>query len=67
MSTSVNSSRRKFVVSLGLGGAATVAAVTSSIVPFASSNKNPTDQVVPVAKGYRLTAHIQDYYRSAML
>lgn len=55
-------SRRNFLLAVSAGGVA----VTTAIVTHRDHDAQPGKQAeVPGAKGYRLTAHIQNYYRTA--
>jgi len=58
----VPTSRRKFLISIGAGTAATAAAVVAAVapkpvVPVANASK-------PVKKGYQVSEHINKYYRT---
>ncbi len=60
---SVPNSRRKFLISIGAGGAATAAAVVAAVapepeVPAANNGK-------PAKSGYQVSEHINKYYRTA--
>lgn len=61
MSTT-SASRRKFMVALGLGGAAAAAAALTR-QPENAKQKAADDQAK--GKGYQLTEHIREYYRTA--
>ena len=54
-------SRRNFLVSVGAGGAATAAAIVAKKVPapteVASTDKRATS-------GYKVSEHIENYYRT---
>jgi hypothetical protein len=54
-------SRRKFLLSLGAGGAATAAA----IVARDGSQKSSPDKSKRGAVGYQESAHVRNYYRTA--
>ena len=62
MTTKPGSSRRKFLATLGVGGAAaaTVAITRQTMGP---------EQLAPATarqgKGYQLTEHVRNYYRTA--
>jgi hypothetical protein len=63
MTTKPSSSRRKFLAALGVGGAAAAAAVITQQngQPEPASAKTAASQ----GKGYQLTAHVRNYYRTA--
>lgn len=64
-SSSIQMKRRRFLATLGLGGAAAAAAVGAKLVTAAaddSETKKPE-----ASKGYRLTAHVQNYYRTTRI
>ncbi len=65
MTTKPSSSRRKFLAALGVGGAAAAAAVITQQTgqPEQSSGKT----VAPQGKGYQLTEHVRNYYRTAKI
>ena len=62
MTTKSSSSRRKFLATLGVGGAAaaTVALTRQGAEPAVGSTA-----AVPQGKGYQLTEHVRNYYRTA--
>lgn len=55
-------SRRNFLLAVGTGSAAAAAALVAHKNPDAKAGKQAG---APEAKGYRLTEHIQNYYRTA--
>lgn len=58
-------SRRRFLLTLGVGGAG-AASVSAGVLPAAAA----TAAAVEIKKsvdGYRETEHVRDYYRSAKL
>ncbi len=63
MTTKPVSSRRKFLATLGVGGAAaaTVAITRQGTGPEPLATVTPT----PQGKGYQLTEHVRNYYRTA--
>ncbi len=63
MTTKPSSSRRKFLAALGAGGAAAAAAVITPQdgPPGQRPDKNAASQ----GKGYQLTEHVRNYYRTA--
>ncbi len=62
MTTKPSSSRRKFLATLGVGGAAaaTVALTRQGAEPERAAAATP-----PQGKGYQLTEHVRNYYRTA--
>lgn len=62
MSTT-NTSRRKFMAALGASGAAVVAAALTDEPAREKQVAGTPD--ARKAEGYRLTEHIQEYYRTA--
>lgn len=63
MTTKPNSSRRKFLAALGAGGAAAAAAVITH--QNGQPEQRPNKTAAPQGKGYQLTAHVRNYYRTA--
>jgi hypothetical protein len=63
MTTKPGSSRRKFLATLGVGGAAAaaVAITRQGTAPEQLATENPA----PQGKGYQLTEHVRNYYRTA--
>jgi hypothetical protein len=63
MTTKPSSSRRKFLATLGVGGAAAaaVALTQQGGQPEPTSDKTAARQ----GKGYQLTEHVRNYYRTA--
>jgi len=58
----VPNSRRKFLVSIGVGGAATAAAVVAAVAP---EPEVPATNGTKTAKsGYQVSEHINKYYRT---
>jgi hypothetical protein len=63
-SGSPDSKRRRFLFTLGVGSAGVAASATASVAAVA----NVTAAAPAVANdGYRETAHVRDYYRTAKL
>ena len=63
MSTSsVTTSRRKLLISIGAGGAATAAAVVAAVAP--QSEIPAADKAKPAKRGYQVSEHINKYYRT---
>ena len=63
MTTKPSSGRRKFLTALGVGGAATAAAVITQ--PGGQTGTVPERTAAPQGKGYQLTEHVRNYYRTA--
>jgi len=65
--TKSRSSRRRFLAVVGIGGAATAAvvatAVTSKVMPSPKAPGTLNDK--RRGKGYQMTDHIENYYRTA--
>ena len=63
MTIKPSSSRRKFLAALGAGGAAAAVAVITQ------QNERPEQPsaktAAPQGKGYQLTEHVRNYYRTA--
>jgi shikimate 5-dehydrogenase len=55
-------SRRKFLISIGAGGAATAAAVVAAVAP--EPEVAPTSRAKPAKSGYQVSEHINKYYRT---
>ncbi len=55
-------SRRNFLVAVGVGGAATAAAVVATKTP-APSGQDKTDK--RATRGYQASEHVANYYRTA--
>ena len=64
-SPSADLNRRRFLVSLGAGGAGVAAAVAS--LPAAAGVVAPVVQPDVAEPGYRETTHVRDYYRTCRL
>lgn len=56
-------SRRNFLVTLGAGGAAAAAAVVATKTAPVDTAAQAGDR--HATQGYRVTAHVNNYYRSA--
>lgn len=54
-------SRRNFLLAVGVGGAATAAAVAAKIAPQQAEKV----AAKPQAKGYSASEHVRNYYRTA--
>ena len=57
-----NANRRKFMMALGVGGAA--AATAALTTTGDKAEKGVTAGEKGQAKGYQLTEHVRDYYRT---
>lgn len=57
-----NAKRRKFMMALGVGGAAAATAVLTATGD--KTEKGVTAGEKGEAKGYQLTEHVRDYYRT---
>ena len=62
MTTKPGSSRRKFLATLGVGGAA---AATVAITRQGPAPERAAETATPQGKGYQLTEHVRNYYRTA--
>jgi hypothetical protein len=62
MTTKSISGRRKFLATLGVGGAAAAAVAVTRQAAEAERAAGP---VAPTGKGYQLTEHVRNYYRTA--
>jgi len=60
--SSVSSTRRGFLISIGSGGVVAAAAALSAVSPSSQSDKKPDQQ--DAARGYQLSEHITKYYRT---
>jgi len=58
-------SRRNFLIAVSAGGAATVAAVASKVVPAPQTATIDSDK--RGGKGYQETAHVRNYYRTTLV
>lgn len=56
-------SRRNFLLSIGAGGAATAAAVVAKTAPEAPAAAVPGSGK-RAGRGYHVTAHVKNYYRT---
>lgn len=65
MSKTRTASRRNFLVALGAGGAATVAAVAAGVAGRQAVAVKTTGAGRSPDKGYEETAHVRNYYRTA--
>lgn len=62
MTTKPSSSRRKFLATLGVGGAAAAAV---AVTRQGAEPERAADVASPQGKGYQLTEHVRNYYRTA--
>ena len=56
--------RRGFLLTLGTGG---VAAVAAAVKPISDATPELQESAAPAAQGYRETAHVRDYYRTTKI
>jgi hypothetical protein len=61
MKSAKPNSRRNFLLAAGLGGAGVAAAVATATKGLARESRAPA---VDKAKGYHVSEHIQNYYRT---
>lgn len=64
MKTRSKLSRRNFLLAVGAGSAATVAAIASRAVKPAAT-RSETDNGKQRGRGYQETAHVRSYYHTA--
>ena len=64
-SPSTDSKRRRFLLTLGLGGVSAAAAVVAATP--AAAVVGVTAEPAVLSDGYRESAHVRDYYRTAKL
>lgn len=57
-------SRRNFLLAVGAGGAATAAVIAQKVVPQAAA---PEQEATAERKGYQLTEHVRNYYRTTLV
>ena len=62
MTTKSTSSRRKFLATLGVGGAAAAAVALNR---QAAEPSTKSEVAAPQGKGYQVTEHVRNYYRTA--
>jgi len=58
-------SRRNFLLAVGAGGAATVAAIGAKTLP--QGEQEATAKKAPQGSGYRVSEHIRKYYRTTLV
>ncbi len=58
-------SRRNFLLAVGAGGAATVAAIGAKTLPQAEQATAKKKE--PQGSGYRVSEHIRNYYRTTLV
>jgi len=64
MTTKPSSSRRKFLATLGVGGAAAAAAAAALTQQGGKPGPSIAQTTAPLGKGYQLTDHVRNYYRT---
>lgn len=57
-----NIERRNFLLTVGLGGAGAAAGAIGGQALLARADETPAKEAA--ARGYRLSAHVQNYYRT---
>jgi hypothetical protein len=62
MTTKPSSSRRKFLATLGAGGAAAAAV---ALTRQGAEPELKSGAAAPLGKGYQVTEHVRNYYRTA--
>lgn len=62
MKTAKSNTRRNFLLAAGVGGAGAVAAVATGRKALPAGEKQASAQ--DTAEGYRVTAHIEKYYKT---
>jgi hypothetical protein len=55
-------SRRKFLLTVGAGGATTAAAI---VAKTSSPSQSPSSKDKRATRGYQATEHVNNYYRTA--
>ena len=65
MGNPIDLRRRKFLLTAGIGGAGTVAAVTGSVLLRRTLPAEPAAAAPGAVSGYQDTAHVRNYYRTA--
>jgi hypothetical protein len=63
-STAASPKRRSFLLTLGTGG---VAAVAAAIKPISDATPELQESAAQAGQGYRETEHIRDYYRTTKI
>ena len=66
-SKTTSASRRKFIATLGLGGAAAAAAVVLKGQTEAQKLAAGSAGDKPAGDGYKLTSHVRNYYRTTQV
>ena len=64
MTSKPNSTRRKFLAALGAGGAV---ATTIALNPQKQEPEKSSETAAAGGKGYQLTEHVRNYYRSTKI
>lgn len=62
-----NIKRRNFLLGLGLGGVGAAAALLTGKPVALSEAEADTNEAPQASKGYRLSQHVQTYYRKARI
>ncbi|HQR50573.1 MAG TPA: formate dehydrogenase [Methylophilaceae bacterium] len=62
-----NIKRRNFLLGLGLGGMGAAVALLTGKPATAPETEADTAEAPPASKGYRLSQHVQTYYRKARI
>jgi len=63
MSTGTNLKRRNFLLTVGLGGAGTAAALVAGTAAVQQKKGSETRDGTP-GQGYQLSEHVRNYYRT---
>ena len=58
-------SRRNFLLAVGAGGAATIAAIGAKTLP--QGEQEAGKKKAPQGSGYRVSEHIRNYYRTTLV
>lgn len=59
--------RRRFLLTLGAGGAATAAVIGAKVAGFTPAADTTAKAEGGVSDGYKETAHIRTYYRTTLV
>lgn len=62
-----NSKRRNFLLAFGLGGLSAAAALIAGNKPEAKAAEPAVAETTPAHTGYRLSEHVETYYRKARI
>jgi hypothetical protein len=66
-STKSSTSRRKFLLALGAGSAGAAAVVVAVSKSLPAIQPAPTAAAEPSGSGYKLTEHVQQYYKTTRI